>query len=802
MRLSHTFKKEHFKANVTQGYHKRMKIDQNPFLIALANQTSEALIVLDAHSNVILLNNSAEKLFGCTSGTQMGISFSEFCQQHQTPCFFKETDFNKKNEVSHVISALVHQVKLNWSIQRLVDSNEVFYFLKTVGLEQEKNQNEIFQLETLIENMPCNVYWVDKECKMINCNQNVLNMLQMTREEFRGKTYEEISQIAQWPEGLAQKLKNDDLHVMHSGTPIFGIEDPPIPHGDGTFSNFLTSRVPLRNQEGDILGIAGISMDVTALKEARAKAEIANQAKSAFIANMSHDIRTPLTGVIGLSELLESELDDPHHKEEAHLLHDSGEKLLNMLNDILEDVQAGDVSEEDVHNEVFDLYQCIDDLIKLERPTTILKHLGLTVDIGSTVPRYLVSDRKKIHRVILNLLGNSIKFTQTGHITIEVNCLRHEDNQVHLQFGVSDTGIGIPRELQEQIFERFFRASPSYKGIYNGYGLGLSIAQSYVSLLGGTITLTSEVGRGTTFYFDIVCTKGSSENVLQKKPKVIVSPQSNRSTQRPHLLLIEDNYMALKVLESLVTKLDCTYQSAVTGEDALDLIQSTAFDLIITDIGLPGISGHEFASKVRHWEHSNSKKPQPIIGLTGHAKELTFDECIASGMNDVFTKPGDAHMIEQVLNQYVFNSEFSIQKKQTEEHSSGLGKDLPNTEEELFQLEDIPIFDFQEAMKQVNDRAVLLQILKVSVSDSVQQDIEAMTLAFDQGDWARVETIAHKIKSGAVYIGTRRLFYACQYLERYYKAGHRLMLGKLYEQVLHINKETLKIVEEWLNTHS
>jgi signal transduction histidine kinase/DNA-binding NarL/FixJ family response regulator/HPt (histidine-containing phosphotransfer) domain-containing protein len=779
-----------------------MKIEQTPFLIALANQTSEPLIVLNAQSNVALLNDSAEKLFGCRSDTQIGSSFAQFCKRHDIPCFFNETDFNEKNQASPVIPVFINQVKLHWLVQRVVDNEDVFYFLKAKCLEREKNQNEIFQLETLIENMPCNVYWVDKECKMINCNQNVLNMLKMSREEFRGKTYEEISQIAQWPEGLAQKLKNDDLEVMRSGTPIFGLEDPPIPHANGTFSNFLTSRVPLCNKEGDILGIAGISMDVTALKEARAKAEIANQAKSAFIANMSHDIRTPLTGVIGLSELLESELKNPHHKEEAHLLHDSGEELLKMLNDILEDVQAGDVSEEDVHNEVFDLYQCIDDLIKLERPTTIMKHLDLIADIDDDVPRFLVSDRKKIHRVLLNLLGNSIKFTQTGHITIEVNCLRNEDNHVHLQFGVSDTGIGIPKELQEQIFERFFRASPSYKGIYNGYGLGLSIAQSYVSLLGGTITLTSEVERGTTFYFDIRCTNGSHEHVARKKQNFVLSPQPNRNSQSPHLLLIEDNYMALKVLESLVTRSGCTYQSVATGEDALDLVQSSSFDLIITDIGLPGISGHEFASKVRQWEHIHSKESHPIIGLTGHAKELTYNECIASGMSDVFTKPGDIQMIEQLLKQYIFNKELSRQKKQTETVPLGLGIDLPNTEEELFKLENVPVFDFQEAMNRVNDRAVLLQILKVSISDSVQNDIEEMTLAYRHGNWARVENIAHKIKSGAVYIGTRRMFYACLYFERYYKAGHRLMLGKLYEQMLLINKETLKIVGEWLNTHS
>ncbi|MFT4057938.1 MAG: ATP-binding protein [Legionella sp.] len=779
-----------------------MKKDQN-FLITLANQTAEALVVLDAQANVFLLNANAENVFRCSANPAIGSSFTAFCQKNHIPLFFNLVDFNKENEVTRAISTVIHHMKLDWSVQRMVEDEAVFYFIKTINLEQKRNQNEIFQLETLIENMPCNVYWVDKDCKMINCNQNVLTMLHMRREEFRGKTYEELSELAQWPEGLAQKLKNDDLYVMRSGTPIFGVEDPPIPHADGTVSNFLTSRVPLRNQEGEILGIAGISVDVTALKEARAKAEAANEAKSAFIANMSHDIRTPLTGVIGLSELLESELNNPHQKEDAHLLHDSGEKLLTMLNDILTDVQAGDVSEDEVHNEPFDLYQSIDDLIKLERPTTTVKQLGLNVNIDSTVPRYIVSDRKKIHRILLNLMGNSIKFTQTGHITIEVKCLSTEDNQVHLQFGVSDTGIGIPKEAQDKVFERFFRVSPSYKGIYQGYGLGLSIAQSYVHLLGGKITLTSEEGHGTTFYFDILCSKGAEENVPRTEHCIIESPQSKIfvNEKSPHLLLVEDNLMALKVLESLVAKAGCTYQSTSTGEDAFALTQLTAFDLIIADIGLPGISGNEFAAKVRQWETENAKEAQPIVGLTGHAKEKAYNECIASGMNDVFTKPGTAQLVDQLINQYVFNRELSGPKEHAvEKKSLGLGMDLPNTEAELFQLEHIPIFDIQHALGQINDRSVLIQILKESVSEAVQKDIQEMILAYNQGSWERVEKIAHKIKSGAVYIGTRRLFYACQYLERYYKAGHRLMLEKLYAQVLLINEETLKTIEEWLKT--
>ncbi|MBI2785028.1 MAG: PAS domain-containing protein [Legionella longbeachae] len=243
-------------------------------------------------------------------------------------------------------------MRLNWFTELIEIDNEGFFVLYTTNLGENEKQNEILRLETLIENMPSNVYWVDKNCLMIGCNQNVLAMLNMTSEQFRGKTYEELSSLCNWPEGLAQKLKNDDLHVLQTGQPIFGIEDPPLPHADGSFSNFLTSRVPLHNDFGEIVGVAGISVDISNLKKAREQAEIANQAKTDFIANMSHDIRTPLSGIIGMSEILvDSDIND-QERQYALWVKESGEQLLKLLNGVLEVVSVGQMNTEDVLTDI------------------------------------------------------------------------------------------------------------------------------------------------------------------------------------------------------------------------------------------------------------------------------------------------------------------------------------------------------------------------------------------------------------------------------------------------------------------
>ena len=792
-----------------------MKNRNNQLIKALGEQTAEALIGLDDCFKIFIFNQSAEKIFKCEASTVMGITLSKLCKNVNIPCFLNE---NKKylnsSSLCSEVPTLINTLKLNWQIQKIDCDKTNFYILRTIGLEEKTNRNQIFHLQTLIEHMPCNVYWVDKECKMIGCNKNVLSMLGMTLDEFQGKTYEELSKICKWPKGLAKKLKNDDLSVMTSGIPIFGVEDPPLPHIDGGFSNFLSSRVPLKNNDGQIIGIAGISVDITALKEAREKAEAANLAKTEFIANMSHDIRTPLTGVIGMSEILELKLDDPEQKEQAHIIHDGGQELLLMLNGILDDIRAGGIHEEHIHPELFDLYSCIDDLVKLERPTTTAKNLGFLVDIDPKIPRKIINDRKKIHRILLNLLGNAIKFTSSGQITIQIKCLKITSNDVKLRFSVIDTGIGIPKDKQDKVFERFFRVTPSYKGLYKGHGLGLHIAQSYAELLGGKIALSSKEGVGSTFYFDIWSQiANDNEEILpsEKKPiEKIASPQpieapiiktNELPLTAPYFLLVEDDSTALKVLQSIVSNAGCRHLSVMNGEDALELIKTKTFDLILTDIGLPGISGIELSARIRAWENENHKKQQPIIGLSGHARDEMLDECLSAGMNDVFTKPANINTIHCLINTFLSEKCTKEPIEENQSHSkakSSLGRDLPNSEAELFELNQYPLFDHEAALTHINDVSTLLNLLKSFLLDTSQEDIKNMKKAYKIKDWSKVESLAHKIKGGTVYLGASRLSYACQYLERYYKANHRALLEELYQQIQKVYTETCKEIKAWL----
>jgi PAS domain S-box-containing protein len=446
---------------------------------------------------------------------------------------------------------------------------------------------------------------------------------------------------------------------------------------NGQIRWIMDNGFPVYDNDGHCCGVTGVAVDITEeknyeleLKGAKEAAEAANQAKIEFIKNMSHDIRTPLSGVIGMSDLLLKSLEKPLQKKYAQWLNDSAGQLLKLLNGILDVISADRAPEHEVHNEFFDLRQCISDIVALETPTVYMKNLKLQVHVDEVIPKYIYSDRLKFHRVILNLLGNAIKFTASGHITVSAKLLDLNEHYARLQVAVTDTGIGIAPDEQQKVFDLFHKLSPSYKGIYSGYGMGLHIVHNYVSLLGGEIKLSSQLNVGSKFYFDLKLkylnqSIGDSNQDMHLKTatngQALDHGKVERSGTIPsdakqmncRVLLIEDNTIALKVAEAVITSSGCEVHCARDAEQALNFVSTLGpFDLIITDIGLPGLSGYDFTRCVRHWEIVNNRGIAPIVGLSAHAKANTESECLQSGMNGVFDKPITAELMHIILRRF------------------------------------------------------------------------------------------------------------------------------------------------------
>ncbi len=780
------------------------------------NLVKISLIVLDKQFDIQYIHSFFLNLFNITH-PQQGHSFITFWNSLLLP------PINNTDEIKHLTRTIaVNNTVRKWSVHPIVIDNEPHYFLtdqdvseleeikETISSECKKITGHQFNeksstieyiyeiynyLTNIINNIPCYIYWKNTNLEYIGCNQLAADFVSLNKpQDIIGKTDHDIFV----DHDLAQSYQNKDREIIQTGHSILNEPGKLINQHHHTLHT-LVSKVPIKDISGTIIGLVGITVDVTELSNAKEQAEAANRAKTEFIANMSHDIRTPLTGVIGLSEILEHTLQLPDDKQKAHLLHDSGEELLHMLNDILDDVRAEHLDEHDIKQEPFNIAACIQELIRLESPATTLKGLQLKANIDPRLPLYIRSDRNKIHRILLNLVGNAIKFTHSGSITLGAECLHQSDHKVHLKFSVSDTGIGISEEAQAHVFNRFFKVTSSYKGLYEGHGLGLHIAQSYVELLGGHITLTSKEGEGSTFNFDLECEIG--EQPLDIKPIASTEVIKESIIQKPlQILLIEDNLIALKTLEMMLSKHDFSFISATSGEEAWTLLQNNEIDFIITDIGLPGISGTQFAQRTRNRERALNKVPVPIIGLTGHAKEAAWDECQRSGINDVLNKPTNIKVLSQCIYHHM-NALTPIDKppQVALEIKKSLGCDLPDTEQALFELEGFSLFNEHMALEQIQDKALLITLLHTYLSEEIQNDIRQLELEHQGNNWDKVEELAHKIKGGVSYLGTERMRYACQYLERYYKAGHRTQLESLYQQLLCVNLHTMNELTQWLH---
>ncbi len=768
------------------------------------------VIELDTNKKINYINAAAASYLGSSIEHLMHQELLAYCIKKNLsyPSFL--TDDIAKDELFEDVGTKDAQKLtaqyISWRMIPLFSSERIsgaFLFGKDktqTAINEQTLKNVETRLNLFINSIPGYHWWKDREGKYLGCNEAVAKLLGLNSvEDVIGKTDYQLA----WSNN-ADILTENDKRVIEFGETVSGEElvtttnNKPI--------TFYVIKIPLKNEFSEIIGSIGTSIDISerkrmedALRHAQIAAESANHAKTEFIANMSHDIRTPLSGIIGMSKVLEETIDKPEQKQYASWVNESGQQLLSLLNGILEVISADNVNDNALRQETFDLRACIEDIAQLERPTFKLKNLDLKVDVQEQIPQYIASDRKKLHRIILNLLGNAIKFTDKGHVAITVKLLESVDDFIRLRFNISDTGIGIPDNLQPQVFDRFYRVNPSYKGAHTGHGLGLHIAQSYAQQLGGAIKLKSKVNEGTTFYFDLLLKTAKADDLT-------IAPEDNKSTDtprisrdknqiKPYLLLIEDNPVAQYMVEKAASDCSCLFLSANEAEFAFKLVQKLDFDLIITDIGLAGMSGIELTECIRSWERSFNKKPTPIVGLTAHPGKAEAEKCLQSGMNRVFVKPVSLTMMQEIVDTLVMDNQDS---KETD-NVKPIESPSPAAAA-LFDLKAFPVLDVEAALPGIGSKKELIKIFELMVNENLVKESETLNSAFMADDWTAIQQISHKIKGAAVYVGTVRLQMACQYLEQYVKSGQEDWLELLYHQLRLVMQETKKqLIDYCLN---
>lgn len=369
------------------------------------------------------------------------------------------------------------------------------------------------------------------------------------------------------------------------------------------------------------------------LKKAKELAEEAASAKQQFLSTMSHEIRTPLNGIINTAHMLHDENPRPDQLENIEILMFSADNLLRLVNDILDfsKIDSGKIEFESVDFELRKLLNGIRQSFEYE---IIRKRLRMEVEVDERIPVVIMGDSVRLSQILINLLGNAIKFTNTGGITISVGMVQETADLCTLQFRVIDTGIGIPADKQQYIFESFTQASSSTTRKYGGTGLGLAITRKLVGLQGGELSLSSEEGMGSTFSFILNFAKSTKEHIADD----MVLETTFRSLRGLKVLVAEDNVINQKIVSKYLNKWDVVVELAENGKIAYDKVLENRYDVVLMDLHMPEMSGYDSTSMIRSTE-GEYYSSLPIIALTASAFLDERDKIYTFGMSGYIIKP-------------------------------------------------------------------------------------------------------------------------------------------------------------------
>lgn len=474
----------------------------------------------------------------------------------------------------------------------------------------------------------------------------------------------------------------------------------------------------------------------------------ASRSKSEFLASMSHEIRTPLNSIIGMAEVLAETTLSQDQREYVGIFRSAGESLLEIINDILDlsKIEAGQTELEAIDFDLPTLLESVTSMVSLranEQETTVHTH------IDSEVPFYLTSDPTRLRQILLNLVGNAVKFTHKGRVDISVAINSAKGRKQELLFMIKDNGIGIPVEKQQLIFESFTQADSLTTRKYGGTGLGLTICQKLLQIMQGRIWLTSQPGKGSTFFFTIPFLQASTP---RPETSPDLQPARCELLHAARILLVDDNKDNCNLIRLYLQNTPFLLTTASNGQEAVKTFCAEPCDLILMDIEMPVMDGYEASQKIRAWEQGQHRRPVPIIALTAHAFIRFKKKCLDAGCSDFLTKPiKKSKLIETIVT-----------------HLQLSGRIAPGT---IPVAVDLAIDLKQDANTLILDQKIAKLIPRFM--SNKKQEAGQMLESLQQGNMEALRKQAHTVKGTAWMYGFTRLGDLCLALEKAAATGDK-----------------------------
>jgi PAS domain S-box-containing protein len=645
---------------------------------------------------------------------------------------------------------------------------------KLIQTELEESEltrkQQQYQLQSILDNTTSIIYIKDLEGKYLVANKRFMEVLQVSNEQVIGHDDYYFSDKEQ-----ADYFADLDQQVLATRKPI---EVEQVIEGKDGPINLLLVKFPLFDQHNNVFGISGIATDISErtqyqkeLIAARQSAEHAKMLQEQFLANMSHEIRTPMNGIQGMTNLLLETVLDGQQKKYATIIKRSVNNLLVIINDILDfsKIQAGKLSIENIGFDIREVLQSLDSMFahRLKK-----KQLELLFQIDPNVPDFLSGDPYRLNQILVNLVGNAIKFTETGRITVGVRLIEQKGSEWRMRFSIKDTGIGIAAEKIDTVFDSFAQAGSDVARKYGGTGLGLSISKQLIELQKGSIWVESKLGEGSEFSFEIPYQEAAAETVTGLMR--IHDLDFSKLLQGKKVLIAEDNYVNQVLIEHVLQNVGVITTIVNNGKEAIAQLKvKNDFDLILMDLQMPIMDGYKTTAFIRN----QLEIPIPIIAMTATAMKGELEKCLEVGMTDYMSKPFEFVDLYKKLCQVL-----QIKVMTDDKNDAQCLGAVSMPEKKLYDL---------SFLSRITKKNELIAILKPLIKN-LNTETALMEIAMENGAWVELKALAHKIKGSVGFLKANELYQTLENIENASKDLDKKSIASDMNKVKALSEEITK----------